>query len=426
LVRAVGPWGLGASIVNIVVGAAIFAVPSKLAASVGAYAPVVFLLCGVAIGSVAACFAEGGSRVPTSGGPYGYIETAFGPFAGYLTGALLCLSDALACGGIAQALADTVVTPLAAAARAPVHAAVIVGVVSTIAAVNVSGVERGARLANVATAVKLAPLALFVLCGAFAVRGANLGDAPSPSTAGLGHAVILAFFAFMGMETALCASGEVVRPELTIPRALAIAMTGSTLLFVSIQVIAQGVLGASLATSATPLADAMGKLHPALRLLMLAGTAISLAGWIGSDLLGTPRLVFALARDGWLPRPLAAVNARTHTPHVAILCYAVLAMGLALVGSFDELVEASALAIAPLYAGGCAAAWVLARRGVAHAGPPLALPWLGAAACVGIGGMVAMVALASRVEIVGLFALMAICGVTYLPLAARRRARSAA
>ena len=66
LVRAVGPVALAASIINIVIGAGIFAVPGALAASMGVYAPVAFLVCGVAIGAVAICFAEGGSRIPTS------------------------------------------------------------------------------------------------------------------------------------------------------------------------------------------------------------------------------------------------------------------------------------------------------------------------------------------------------------------------
>ena len=96
LVREVGPWGLAASIVSIVVGAGIFAVPGALAAAVGPYAPLAFLLCGLAVGSVAICFAEGGSRIPTSGGVYGYIEAAFGPLVGYVAGTLLALTGTFA------------------------------------------------------------------------------------------------------------------------------------------------------------------------------------------------------------------------------------------------------------------------------------------------------------------------------------------
>ena len=140
LVRAVGPWGFAASIVNIVVGAGIFAVPGALAACIGPYAPLAFLVCAIAIGSVAICFAEGGSRLPTSGGVYGYIEAAFGPLAGYVAGTLLWVGDALACGGIAAALADVAVSVSPTRLVAPMHATVIVGVVGGIALVNTGGV----------------------------------------------------------------------------------------------------------------------------------------------------------------------------------------------------------------------------------------------------------------------------------------------
>ena len=426
LVRAVGPWAFAASIVSTVVGAGIFVVPAALAASVGAYAPLVFLACAVAVGSVAVCFAEGGSRVPTSGGPYGAIEAAFGPFAGYLTGNCLWFSDVLACGGIAAGLADVVAALMPPAIRVPLHAAVIVGAVGGVALVNLGGVARGARLVSVTTTMKVIPLAVFVVAGAAAVHGASLTEAAPATTGGLGRALMLAFFAFMGMEGALGASGEVARPSRTIPRALAISMGSVTVLFVAIQVVAQGILGASLAQSSAPLADAMGRLHPALRVLMLAGMATSMLGWIGSDLLGSPRIVFALARDGWLPRPLAAVHPRTHVPYVAILGYSALAVGLALSGTFADLAAFSALAMAPVYTLGCAAAWTLARRRIALAGEPLAFRWLGVAALVGTAGMLAMVAFASRAETLGLLALVAVCGATYLPLsrlAARSRAR---
>lgn len=79
------------------VGAGIFAVPSALAASVGSYAPLAFVACSFGFGAVAICCAEGGSRIPTSGGMYGYIEAALGPLTGYVAGTLLWIGDLLAC-----------------------------------------------------------------------------------------------------------------------------------------------------------------------------------------------------------------------------------------------------------------------------------------------------------------------------------------
>jgi basic amino acid/polyamine antiporter, APA family len=414
LVRAVGPWAFAASIVSMIVGAGIFAVPAALAACVGPYAPLTFLACGFAVGAVAICFAEGGSRVPTSGGVYGVIEAAFGPLAGYVCGTLLWVCCVLACGAVAAALADVAATLFPQSLTGPVRGAVIIGVIGGIALVNIGGVARGARLVSATTTLKLAPLAIFILAGASAIHGSNFVLTVQPDAQGLGRALILAVFALVGMETSLCASGEVVQPNRTIPRALAIAMLSTTILYMAIQVTAQGILGSSLATSKAPLADAMAHIHPALRAVMLAGTALSMFGWLGSDILGSPRQLFAFARDGLLPRVLGRLHPRSHAPYVAILCYSAIAILLALTGTFVELVVLSTLAIAALYIAGCAASWALARRGVALSGTPLNFRFLGSATVIGITSMLALIALGSRREIIGLATLIGLSILLYL------------
>ena len=414
LLRAVGPVALAASLICQTVGAAIFVVPATLALNAGAYAPLAVLGCGLAMGMVAICFAEGGSRVPTSGGAYGYIEAAFGPLAGYVAGTLLWVGNVLASGGVAAALGDVIASLAAPPLAAPVRAAVILTAVGGIAAVNICGVSRGAGLIKAATVVKLLPLAIFLAVGAWRVHAANFSGATVPGTQGVGRALILALFAYTGLEVVLSASGEVAEPNRTIPRALAVAMLAVIALYVAIQVIAQGILGAALAQSSAPLADAMARISPALRALMLGGAVISMFGMLTSDLLGSPRQLFAFGRDGLLPRVLGRVHPASHAPHVAILVYAAIAALLALTGTFAELAVLATLSTAAVYAGGSAAAWLLARRGVALAGPPLQFPFLGAAASLAIASMAVLIALAAREEILGLAALCALSALVYL------------
>ncbi|MGA7157259.1 MAG: amino acid permease [Acidobacteriaceae bacterium] len=414
LVRAVGLFGLAASIITLTIGAGIFEVPGALAACIGIYAPLAFLVCGVAIGAVAICFAEGGSRMPTSGGAYGYVADAFGPLTGYVVGTLLWISDLLAAGGVAAALAD------ATASVVPIHlqpfarSAVILCVIGGIAFVHIGGVERGARLINIATLLKLLPLAIFVIAGASAIHRVNFVQPASHGTHDVGRALILAFFVLTGMEISLSASGEVANPARTIPRALIMAIVPVTLLYIVIQVTAQGILGTALAHSSMPLVDAMARINPALRLVMLSGAAIAMFGFLSGDIFCTPRILFAFARDGLLPRVLGRLHPRSHTPYIAILCYAALAITLALAGNFEELAVLSTLATAALYMAACAAAWRLARKGVAEAGTPLNFRWLGVAMVVGVGSMLALIALASRTEIIGLFVVIGASAAIYL------------
>jgi amino acid transporter len=413
LVRAVGVLALSASIFNGVVGAGIFTVPGALAAAIGPYAPFAFLVCAFGIAAIAICFAEGGSRVATSGGAYGYVEVAFGPLAGFIAALLLLLSDVLACGGIAAALADAVASVAPARAAAAARLAVIAGVIGGISMINVRGVTQGARLINLATLLKLVPLLVFVAVGASCIHGANFALQGAPNPSGVGRALILAFFAFTGMESSVCASGEVAHPARTIPRALAFAMLTVTGLYVAIQGVTQGILGSALATSTVPLADAMATISQPLRVLMLVGAAVSMFGWLCNDLLCSPRLLFALARDGLLPRQLGRVHARHNTPYVSILLYGTVAFGLAVTGTFAELAVLSTLMGAALYIGACLASWRLARRGLAVSGRPLGFRWLGAAAAIGVAAMLVLIALATRTEILGLVGVVAAGALLY-------------
>lgn len=420
LVRELGPWGLAANVLNAIVGSGIFVVPAALAAEAGRYAPAVLLACAAVIGAVALCFAAGCSRVPSSGGPYAYIEAAHGSLPGQLVGTLLWLSALLADGGIVSALGGTIAAAVPPPLAALVRTTVVIGVVGGVAAINIRSLKGGARLLTGASAVKLLPLLVFIVVGAGAMHAVHFSAGTTVNPNGIGRAAILAMFAFMGTESALGASGEVVRPARTIPRAIVAALATVTLLYVGIQLIAQGVLGAALSGSAAPLADALGRVGPGWRRFMLAGTALSFFGWLCADLLSTPRLIFACARDGWLPAALGRTHPRFRTPHIAIAAYAIAAIALALSNGFEELAVLAALALAPVYVFGCTAAVALARRRTALAGEPLEIRGLGVAAVVGIGGTIAMVALASRAEILGLAAVTAASVLMY---AWRRRSR---
>src|SRR6185436_19619747 len=106
--RVIGTGGLAAAIFNITIGAAIFVLPAFVARNLGAAAPLAYLVCAVATALIALCTAEAGSRVAQSGGPYAYVEVAFGSYAGFLCGVLLWLGITIAMGAVATVLADAV------------------------------------------------------------------------------------------------------------------------------------------------------------------------------------------------------------------------------------------------------------------------------------------------------------------------------
>ena len=365
LPRVIGVRGLAAAIFNITVGAGIFVLPAYAAARIGAAAPLAYLVCVIAVGLVALCFAEAGSRVPRSGGPYAYVETAFGPYVGYLCGVLLWLGITLAMAGVGTVCADALGVLVPGLTGPIPRAVVIVALVGSLTLVNVRGAALGSRLSGVSTVAKLVPLVTFVVLGLPHVTHANLAIATLPPIGRIGGAGVLLMFAFFGMESALQVSGEVTAPERTVPRAIGLGLLGIALLYISVQVIAQGVLGSALAapeTAKAPLAAAAGRFAgPAGAQLILIGTIVSTFGFMTATMLSTPRTLFALAADGYLPQSLAAVHPRHRTPHVAIVVQAFVVCAIALTGSYVKIALLADVAILLVYFA-CAVAAVRLRR----------------------------------------------------------------
>jgi basic amino acid/polyamine antiporter, APA family len=375
LVRAIGVWGLAAGIVNVTVGGGIFRLPADVASALGPAAPVAYLVCAVAMVLIVLGFAEAGSRVSLTGGPYAYVETAFGPFAGFLVGVLLWMIGSMAVAAVAVVFAANVAQLVPALQHPAGSAAFLVLMFALLGGVNILGVGLAASLNTVATVVKLLPLVILLAGGAFAVKASNLAWPHAPEMATVARTSTLLVFAFAGVESALTPSGEVKDVARTVPRAIFIALAGTTVLYVGLQVVAQGVLGPELATSRTPLADAAGRaLGPAGRTLLLVGAAVSIFGYLCGMILAIPRALFALARDGFLPRMVAAVHPRFRTPYVAIVVQAAMACTLAITSTFERLAILANLTLLLLYGACCLAAWQLRRRGVQGGGVPFAVP----------------------------------------------------
>ena len=380
LVRALGVRQLTAAIVNATVGAGIFVLPALVSQGLGAAAPVAFLLCAAIMALIAITLAMAGSRVALTGGIYAYAEVAFGPCVAFLAGVLQWLSGLLAVSGVASALIDQFAALTGVEAGAA-HLVALALVLAMLAHLNARGVRVGARLIEAVTVVKLLPLLVFVGVGAFFVGPSAIAWPGFPDGDALGRSVLLLIFAYGGVEVALAPGGEVKDPARTVPRALFLALGVTTLLYVAIQLVAQGVLGSQLSQeTGAPLAAAAGRfLGQAGIMLMLLGALCSMFGYLCGDMLSTPRSLYALARDGFLPSALARVHPVHRTPATAIWTHAALALLCASTSTFQSLAIISNVGLLLLYLLGCAAALELARRDVRLDAPPFAMPggWLG-------------------------------------------------
>lgn len=354
LKRAIGPWALAANVVNLTVGAGIFAMPAVVAGMLGPAAWIAYLVCAMLILLVMTCFAEVGSQVTRSGGAIAYIEEAFGPTAGFAGWMLFSVSfSVVSDAAIANYLADSLATlyaPLHGGVARVLFMAVLFG---GLAWLNIRGVKQGTGFSVAITLLKLLPLVLIVAVGVSAVRPANLAMTGWPSLHDIGGAALVLFFAFAGMESALTPSGEIRDARRTVPRGVLGGALAVIVLYLGLQFVSQGVLGAALPMHKdAPLADVAGMLAgSAGHHVVLACAALCVFGALAADTIGTPRGFLAVAEAGDLPRVLARVHPRYRTPWVSILAFAGSAFVIAITGAFRPLAVLSSVALLLVYLG---------------------------------------------------------------------------
>ena len=366
LVRGIGIPALTANIVSSTIGAGIFVIPATVARELGPAAPLAFVCCAVAMVLFVTCFAIAGSRVSLTGGLYAYVEVAFGRYVGFLAGMLYFLTALGAVAGVVNVLANSVALVIPFLGSPVMRIIVMLAVYGSLVLINIRGVREGAGAVTVVTVTKLLPLLLFIGVGIFFVHPPNLVWGGWPGSKSLGDAVILLIFAFVGIEVALIPSGEVKNPARTVPRSAYLALVITTVIYIFIQVVGQGTLGAALANHPdAPLAESAAKFLGTLgRTILLVGATVSAFGFVTSDVLSSPRMIFAFGRDGALPQFFAHVHPRYRSPDVAIFTYAILAFALSVSGTFEKLAVLSNVAVLLMYLLCCASCWVLVQRDV--------------------------------------------------------------
>ena len=375
LVRAIGTRELTASIINVTIASSIFLMPATVAERLGPAAPIAYLVCATLMTLIALCFAAAGSRVSLTGGLYAYIDTAFGGFAGFLGGYLYSVTACLSVASVAAAFAGTAGVLWPSVASGSMRALLLAALFAALAWVNVRGIKPGIRLVEVITAAKLIPLLFLIVAGVWSLN-VDFLRMSMPTVSQVGQASIVLLFAFVGVEVALTPSGEIRDPAKTVPRSILSALALATSIYLAVQTVAQGTLGPELPLfKDAPLVETARRLFgEGARLIFLIGMAVSIFGYIAGDMLGTPRALFALARDGVLPAPLAHVHVHYRTPALAIVLYAAAVAVLAISSTFERLVVMANVSALLLYLMCVAASYQLQRRDVRMAGTPFDLP----------------------------------------------------
>ena len=420
--RALGRWDLTAIGVNQVIGGAIFLWPALVAAQIGAWSPIGFVLIGLLSLSVALCFAEVGSRFDATGGPYLYTRAAFGDFVGFEVGWMQWFSRASSQASIMAATAVALGYYWPALTTGWPRAFFLVALTIVFGWINVRGVRLGSRVVNVMTVGKLVPLAFFIVIGLAYVEPSRLTTLPPITLQQSLTAGLLLIFIYGGYEVVPVPAGESLDPRRDVPFAMVATIVAVMIVMTLTQIVAQGVL-ANVADHSTPIADAAAAFLGAKGALLIGvGSVVSMTGNNAGQVLSGSRMIYALAEQGQLPSFLARIHPRFRTPANAIVFTSTVALTLALSGSFAQIAVVSALARLLIYAGSAAATLRLRAPTFAHVAKPAGfvaplgpvVPILAMGVCVGLA------AGATRQQLLGGFAALAMGALIFVSQLWRR------
>lgn len=379
LVRGIGRWDLTAIVINTIIGAGIFGLPSKVYAQIGGYSLFAFVACALIIGFIVLCHAEVASRFSATGGAYLYAKQAFGSTIAFEVGWLYWIVRMATFAANCNLFVTYLGFFWPLAADPYIRVGIISAVLILLTSVNIAGVRQSASLTNFFTVGKLVPLFVFALVGLFFLRPENFTFDAVPQYSSFSSAVLLLIYAFVGFEVAVIPAGEMKDPKKNLPFALFVALGVVATVYILVQVVSIGTLP-NLATSEKPLADAASNfMGPVGAAFIVLGALISILGNLNVGLLGGSRIVYAMGEQNELPPVVSKTHDKFKTPYVSILLNSLIIFVLTVQSSFLGALAIATITRLMIYATTCLSLIVFRKRANAPAAKFIAPLGLGAA-----------------------------------------------
>lgn len=344
LKRAIGQLGIAALAINGLIGAGIFALPAGAAELSGNFSPWAFLICALLIALVVVSFAQLSKGFSNTGGPVAYTQQAFGAHAAFQTTWLLYVGRLTALAANTNALVLYLSFFIPAISAGLLHGFAVFTVLMLLLAINLRTVNKSIRIINVLTVIKLLPLIVFIIVGFSYWDNSKFFSFESANLDNLDATLLLLVYAYIGFEGAVVPAGESKKPTQLIAKALIATLLFTAILYFLLQSITLSILP-NVAASERPIADAAGVMFGEIGILIISIAAIvSISGNLSTVVFTAPRMTFALGEQGSLPRWFALVDKQNHIPKNSIVFLIIIALILALTGSFVWLAIVSSLA----------------------------------------------------------------------------------
>lgn len=419
LKRVVGITGLSLNIINITVGAGIFVLPAIVGIELGAFSVFAYIFCGIMMATIMLCYAEIGTRVTNTGGSYAYVTAAFGDFAGYIVSWLVVFGwSILGSAALINIIADSLSVIFPVFSNPWIRGLLYFVLLGFLVVTNIRGAKEGVAFIKWITIIKLLPLFGIIIFGFSLINPDNLHWEHLPALTTFSDTTLILFFAFAGFETALGASGEIKNPKRTIP--LGILFGGGLVLitYLLLQTVTQGVLGMEIGLAKdAPLAAVAENIVGSIGgTLLVFAAAISCFGAISTDVMNTPRVLFAGAQHGLFPKFLGKVHPKFATPHLSIICFAVILFIFAISGGFQQLAVLASAAILLIYLLVILATIKLRMKKQDASNKTFKVPGGLIIPCIGIASILWLLTSLSKWEILSTLIFIGVIGIIYFTM----------
>ncbi len=370
LPREIGVLGATAIVVGCIIGSGIFLVPHNIATQVGSVFSLymVWIVGGALALAGALSLAELGAAMPEAGGIYVYLREAYGKLFAFLYGwGSLLVIDA---GSAATLAAAFGIYASAFVPMTPLEQKLLgVAMIALLTLVNILGVRKGTAVQTIFTIAKLAGLAIIIGC-AFLLPRVTPAVPPSPlptphtTLSSFGVALVGVLWAYQGWHQLSYTAGEVKNPSRILPIGFFLGMSIIVLVYLAANAAYLRVLPLQ------SLAEHQRVAATAMRWLLGDGGArfvsalilCSILGALNGTILTSPRVYYAMARDGVFLRTVARIHSRYKSPAAALIVLGAWASLLALSGSFEELYTYVIFAMWIFSAAAIAGVIILRRR----------------------------------------------------------------
>ncbi|MHB8054971.1 MAG: amino acid permease [Candidatus Aminicenantales bacterium] len=346
--RTLSVWDLTALGIGCIIGVGVFVLPGVEAARHAGPAIILsFAIAGLACACSALCYSELASMIPVAGSAYTYGYATLGELPAWIIGWDLLLEYMVAACLVSIGWSAYLVNLLnnllrgwglalpPALVNAPVewnaglHKFVATGAVINVPAIFIvvlltllliRGIKESSRINMVIVLIKLAVIVFFIVLAVWHIKPSNWQPFMPFGFGGVMTAAAIVFLAFVGFDAISTAAEEAKNPQRDMPKAIMGSLAVATVLYMAVSAIMTGTVSYTKLGVPDPVALVLNELHmPWASSIVSVGALAGITSVLLVLILGQPRILFAMSRDGLLPRGLSKVHAKYKTPHKTTL-----------------------------------------------------------------------------------------------------------